>query len=689
MKNYLIIFLFFLSFAFFPQSSKIDSLLIVASNLKNDSNKVKTLYKIADAYRKNYKYDSALTYAKKALDIAKKIPSKKFECQNYGLLGMIYTGQGNYAEALTNHKVCLELKQKLKDKIGIANSYNNIGDVYYQLGNYSEALSNHFTSLKLKENLGDKKSLASSYNNIGSVFSAISNFQESIKYHLMSLKLRIEIKDENGMSMSYNNLAINYNSLKNYEEALRYHDLALTLYNKSKNKRGIAISLGNIGNCYYYLEDYEKGLSFYNQSLVIREEISDKKGMAVCNNNLAKTNLKLKNYSEAKTYVEKAIKLNVELNSLDDLKGNYHNFYLISNANGDYKGALTYYEKYILLRDSIFNLDNDKKITRAQIQYEYEKQQAINEAEFEKQKILTASEISKQKFLMEKNQQSFLILQQQNKLNELGLTKSKLEVVKKDKENTAIQSIAKKDSERKQLIIKFTIGIVFLLFLILFIIIRSLIINRKKNVIIANSLGEKEILLKEIHHRVKNNLQVISSLLNLQSRYIKDETALNAINESKERINAISLLHKEIYQNEVLKLIDAKNYFTNLALNLQNTFDPKKRSLLKLNIQELFLDIDSLIPLGLMVNELITNAYKYGSSQVNAIINFTVSVNNKIITLIINDNGKGFDSNFNSETTNSVGTKLISLFAKKIMADVVYSNNGGACITITFNLKSE
>jgi two-component sensor histidine kinase len=96
-----------------------------------------------------------------------------------------------------------------------------------------------------------------------------------------------------------------------------------------------------------------------------------------------------------------------------------------------------------------------------------------------------------------------------------------------------------------------------------------------KNELINRALSEKDMLLKEIHHRVKNNLQIISSLLSIQSRYIKDEKALEAINESKERVNAISLLHQEIYQNDVLKLINAKVYLENLVQRIKDTFNPE------------------------------------------------------------------------------------------------------------------
>ncbi len=671
----------------FSQITKLDSLRVLSCQQKDDTNKVKTYYKIAGIFKKNYVYDSAVHYSKISLALAKKIKSKKLEAVNYGFLGMTYTNEGNYTEALLNHQKSLEIKTQLKDKIGIANSYNNIGDVYYQQGNYAEALVNHFKSLKQKEELKDNNGIANSYNNIGSVYNALKNYKESLKYHFLSLKIREDLKDKGNMVMSYNNIAINYNALENYEEALKYQELALKMHAELDNKKGLAIVYGNIGNTFYHLKNYEKAQYNYQKSLKMREEIGDKKGVASALYNIANVNIKLKQYEEARKNIDKSLALNTAMNSLDFLKDNYYTNSTIYFEEGNHKEALVFYKKYIQYKDSIFNIENDKKSNRAQIQYEFDKQQSINEAEYEKQKILSSVEIQKRQLLLEKNQQSFLILNQENELKKLSLNKSELELKQKKIENSAIITSAKKDGEKNKLILQFVGGIVFLLFIIVVIVVRSLIINRKKNKIIAHALNEKEVLLKEIHHRVKNNLQVISSLLNLQSRYVKDEGALDALKESKERINAISLLHKEIYQNDVLKHINPKDYFGNLITNLQNTFDPKKTVTIDTHIENVFLDIDTLIPLGLIVNELYTNCYKYGISHPNPVITFILTQQEKQITLIVKDNGKGFLTTLNIETTNSLGFKLVSLFTKKLLGTVTYTNDNGSTTIITFNIK--
>jgi len=687
---------FLVNFEVYAQETKLDSLIRVLETAKEDTNKVKVLYRISDMLRSKYQYEKAMEYTQKSLQLSQKLDFKKYIANNYGVLGIIYTNLGNYNESLAYHQRSLAIKEKLSDKQGISNSYNNIGDVYYQLSNYSEALVYHFKALKLREDLGNKTSIANSYNNIGSVYNAQNNYEESLKYHLLSLQIREQNKDKIGMGMSYNNMAINYNALGKHQEAIEYHQKALALHQENNNKRGSAITLGNMGNIYYYLKDYGKAADYYKKSLQIREEIKDKRGVAVILHNLANICMKEGKYQEAKEYLDKNFALNKEMQSLDELKNTYFVYTNLYTEEGKYQEALTAYKNYILYRDSIFNTENDKKSLKAQIQYEFDKQQAINQAElekqqairqaeFEKQNILNQSRLQQQEFLLDKQEQSYLILEQSDKLKALNLKKSALELKQNQDEKKAIQIAAKKDAERNELIILFTGGIAFLMLLVLFVIVQSLLVNKKKNAIIAQNLEEKEILLKEIHHRVKNNLQVISSLLNIQSRYIKDETALEALKESKERIHAISLLHTEIYQNEVLKLIDSKSYLTNLVGHIQNTFDGQKKTKIEVSIDKILLDIDVLIPLGLIVNELITNAFKYGCTAQEPQILVTLTQNKaQEIILRIQDNGQGFPVDFKAESSSSLGFKLVSMFAKKLQAQTHFTNENGALVTLTF-----
>ena len=212
-----------------------------------------------------------------------------------------------------------------------------------------------------------------------------------------------------------------------------------------------------------------------------------------------------------------------------------------------------------------------------------------------------------------------------------------------------------------------------MLIIVIALITRSLIINRKNNALIKQNLNDKESLLKEIHHRVKNNLQFISSLLSIQSRFIKDEKALEAINESKERLLSISLLHQELYQNEVLQLIDANLYLQKLCNAIKQTFDQSKniQLIFKSNANVILMDVEQLMPLGLIANELITNSYKYGCTNIAPVINVELFKNSDEVNFEVADNGVGFNNEIDFKK--SLGFKLINLFCQKIKASMAFA----------------
>ncbi len=679
--------LFFLIYTkVFAQQYKIDSLKTLITKLPHDSLKLKKQVLIGEIFRKNNQLDSATYYFKSALIAAEKYKNFKFIAQCYGAFGMIETAKANYDVAMKYHKKCLEIKIKLKDKVGVSNSNNNIADVYYQQGKYAESLQYHFTALKEREDIGKTEQIANSLNNIGSVYNAQGKYTESINYHTKALKIYEELKDNGRIAMVYNNLGINYNSLKNYSLAISSHQQAKELTKNNGNSRFLGILTGNIGNCYYYLKDYNNAIENYNESLKIRSEINDKKGIAICNYNLAKCYYELKEVNKSKAYVSKAIEINKQSGSIAILSENYLLSSKINNELKNYEQSFSDYKNHIALRDSIFNLDNEKLILKAQMQYEFEKQEAINEAEYERQRLITENQLQKRNFLLEKNKTDLLLLEKDNQLKQLAIKQSLVTIDKKEKEKEVISKTAAKESKEKQTTIYLISALLGLTLLSTIIVIKALLTNKRKNKIINDSLAEKEFLLKEIHHRVKNNLQIVSSLLNLQSRYIKDVKAYNAINESKERINAISILHKEIYENEVLKEIDTRNYFTNLCTNLQNTFDPSRKSEIEMDVDSIMLNVDTLISLGLIANELITNSYKYGTTSNKPMILLSLKQRENNVVLWIKDNGRGFEENFDHTKTNSLGLKLIDLFSKKLKAQLEFFNDNGANTKLHFNI---
>jgi PAS domain S-box-containing protein len=203
---------------------------------------------------------------------------------------------------------------------------------------------------------------------------------------------------------------------------------------------------------------------------------------------------------------------------------------------------------------------------------------------------------------------------------------------------------------------------------------------------IEASLKEKEILLREIHHRVKNNLQIISSLLSLQSGYIQDQKAIEYFLESQNRIKSMALIHEKLYKLKDFANIDFSGYIAELTSYLSATYntDPKKVDV-KVEINNINLDLDKAITLGLIINELVSNALKYAfpGDKKGKILVQNFKRENKII-LIVKDDGIGFPEDIDFENTNSLGLQLVNAFAAQLGGKLELTRGAGTEFIVEF-----
>jgi two-component sensor histidine kinase len=202
----------------------------------------------------------------------------------------------------------------------------------------------------------------------------------------------------------------------------------------------------------------------------------------------------------------------------------------------------------------------------------------------------------------------------------------------------------------------------------------------QKNSDLTDSLNEREILLKEIHHRVKNNLQIIASLLNMQSEKTENKELKSGLKVSQSRIEAMAMIHENLYKSDKLSEINMAEYFENLLNYIQNSFNFEKRGvLLKTEIDNIRTDIDKTILCGLIVNELITNSAKYAfeENQSPKIIKFTCKQKQSAVLITINDNGKGLPDNFNINNSKTIGLRLASGLAKQLHSELILENGAG------------
>lgn len=204
---------------------------------------------------------------------------------------------------------------------------------------------------------------------------------------------------------------------------------------------------------------------------------------------------------------------------------------------------------------------------------------------------------------------------------------------------------------------------------------------------LEESIKEKEVLLKEVHHRVKNNMQVISSILNLQSSYINDETALAILRESQDRIKSMSFVHESLYQSKTLSEVNFSEYIQNISRNLFHSYSrPTGGIALNFDLEEVLLNLDTSIPCGLIINELVSNSLKYafhGREKGVVSISFSKLTDGKL-KLIVSDDGIGLPEGFDIENAESLGLQLVTTLVNQVSGKMEIERKGGTTFNIVF-----
>lgn len=205
------------------------------------------------------------------------------------------------------------------------------------------------------------------------------------------------------------------------------------------------------------------------------------------------------------------------------------------------------------------------------------------------------------------------------------------------------------------------------------------------------SLQEKEVLLKEIHHRVKNNMQIICSLLNLQSASISDPQTVELLQEGQNRVASMALVHEQLYQSEDLARIDFADYIQNLTANLFSSYDIHADAIaLKINVDNVFLGVNAAIPFGLIINELVANSLKYAFpiGTTGCIYVDMYFDNDNHLTLSVSDNGIGFPADLDFHNTESLGLQLVTALTSQLQGTIELKRNNGTEFKITLQDKN-
>ncbi|WP_291786672.1 sensor histidine kinase [Maribacter sp.] len=569
-------------------------------------------------------------------------------------------------------KVYLNSSEKTKDSVSIRNYQLIESQIYYDLGNYEKSLAiarplyedlekldieskqtilgvldSNYEMLQLydkqieirrvKRELGLTDDVA-----FYDIYASLGQYRKAMRDYMTEEKKELKEDDYYGQAI-YNNTIGNYLRLdKSTATALSYFKKAeglikvfLSDVTNQHSDKEIAdgrilngLIIGNIGKCHVQLGEYEKAIPFLEESReIIKKYNKSKFSSDIIENTLALAEcyLKLDNYAKATDYLSDDLN---PIKSDNILKRNriYADYYF---KTGDFKSSTVYLKKNIRIRDSIDAL---------------------------------ASNI--------KNQQLTSVVAQdlENSRKTMEHQKAQLEESRKD--------IKARDDKISLVFVSliFTlIGFAGLVYAYLKSIKNQRLIAEQK-FIIENSLVEKDSLLKEIHHRVKNNLQMVSSLLSLQTKNTRSKAAIEALEEGKSRVKAMALIHQKLYQNDDLSVIEMQGYIESLINSIQSVYKKGGHNInITIDAEGVELDIDRAIPFGLILNELVSNSFKYAFPDDDSDGKIYIHLR-KILGqegfFEYTDNGIGLPEDSDERANSSMGIRLMSRLANQLQTSL-------------------
>lgn len=543
---------------------------------------------------------------------------------------------GNYTRSIEQFKICHDYYSRKADTVNLAFTANQLGSMNVFMGQNEKAQVYLFEVYNLYKAQGNKERLANATNGLAIFYDNTNQDDKAIFSYIEALKMFQETKDTMGQANVHANLGITYTDRGEFAKA-EYH---IGMQGKLDSLLNTQWGLGFFFDYLGYLREkqgrYQEAYQNHLQSLKIRENLSSHYNITESRISLAAVLIRLGRYDEAIGEANKVFDNYEERQSLHQLQGSYELLSEAYEAKKELAKALHYHKLLKKISDTVFNTDMIETI-------------AEKDAKFER--VQKESEIA------------ILNLENQNSQKTIG-----------QKNNTILMGGT-------------GLLLVSLLCVGLYLITRKYLWQKQE---LAQALSEKDILLREIHHRVKNNLQLVSSLLTLQGRSINNESAQKAINEGKSRIRSMALIHQDLYQRENITSVNSQQYFKNLCQELYTTYSiSKDKVVLQMNIEDIPIDVDTLVPLGLITNEIITNSLKYafpGNKTGN--LKVLLKAKNDGFLLKVSDDGVGYDPGDISD--NSFGNRLIHSLVQQLEAKLNISTEKGTSIEIIIDtLKTD
>ena len=586
-------------------------------------------------------YDSSLKYHEKSLEYYVGLKDTAQIIKIYGFISKVHIFRGDYLKGkeILLSTVVYRRKFNARDW-GIINSTGNTEIIKKY---YSESLINARMALASENDEpvpSNTKRFA--YHNIGRAHLILGRPDSALYY----FKHSIAIAKKLGVDEFWNELAGAYTDLKLYDSAIWASEKALANALDHGTRINTAMSYSALGKSYIAQAKYKEGITAYTNSLRLDQKMNHRRSQMRTMQWIAEIALNIRDYSTAMVYADSSLVIASKIGAKENyIEGQKIRAEVYKQKN-EYKTALLIITNY----DSLFHVLHEERT-----QLELAKMDLNNDIELSQLEILK--------------------LNDQQKLSSANL----------------------KNRTLTMFIVLIVGSFITLLLILNYLRTRKLLrlnkmLNTQQDIIndqydeLAVSNKEKEVLLGEIHHRVKNNLQVISSLLSVQRLQLSDESAKQAVLEGQNRVQTMGLIHESLYQNEAFETIDMHVYIEKLANYLISSFGYFNKEIkLNIDVSGVNLDVDLAVNIGLVTNELITNALKHAFIGYVDEKELDISLrkeSEKELVLIVENNGLTSDKVFIEGKTSSFGLKLIQQIIKKYNGQINFDTSCKTMVTI-------
>jgi two-component sensor histidine kinase len=641
------------------------------------------------------------------------------------------------------------LRTQAGDKKRQADVGKDLGDLYALQGSMAQALIELRKALALYQSI-NYPYLQGIYDLLGIISTELGDYQEGLKYGLKAVETAEAVDDSSlQLCTIYNRLGITYFQLKQFQKALSYYNKSLEVAQKYNDRASTLLLTGNITTILHKLNQYEKALNLLLTTArkYPPQDIADSINLT---QGLLLIYTKLKQYGPAQRYCDQLLamsdKLGVNDNSQHTIYGHAIQFFLASkqyeqahkylakfdrysketrnpkaatlfhrwsfqldSMQANYPSAIKHYQRYKGLEDSLYNETKSRQIASLDVLHETErkekdlllkeqsikaltKERQLQEVQIKKDELIrnviiggavllllllgviyNRYRLKRRSNLMLQAQQRQLQVQQQ----ELQAQHQELQA-QKDVLQAQQSEINRKNEHLSQLLVQ-----------------KDTLIEEKEGLLSEKDslleeqqrlLQEKERLLKEIHHRVKNNLQVVMSLLNSQADSLVDKAALSAIQESQHRVQAMALIHQKLYQAEGVARIPMHDYIEEVVAYLHESYCLDQLVRFQVEVEPIELDVTQAVPLGLIINEVITNAFKYAfpDGRPGTVRLSLHRLEEATYQLTIADDGVGLPAHYDPSQSHSLGMTLLHGFSGQLGGELTITSPPGLTISLVF-----